>query len=49
MTTFQMVVNLIKFLTETDDKGAKVAEIKAAWLNGLLTKDEAIELVIEFC
>lgn len=43
------VARLISYLENTEDKAAKIAEIKAARSNGLINDMEAVDLTIEFC
>ena len=43
------VGRLVSFLENTEDKAAKIAEIKAARANGFINDAEAVDLAIEFC
>ena len=46
---FLKMGRLIGFLQSDAEKDEKIAEIKAARTNGLISDDEALELTIEFC
>ena len=49
MKRFLILVELIKYLSITDNKQDKIIAIKSARNDGYISADEAIELAIEFC
>ena len=48
MKKFLAIVELVKYLSTTNNKREKIVAIKTARDDGYITGDEAIELAVEF-